>query len=46
MSNPDVQGKVNGWRFNPAREVWWAKTGPNTWSEVQGTYDDPPRFRP
>jgi hypothetical protein len=34
------------WKFDPAREVWWAKTGPSTWTEVRGTYDDPPRFAP
>ena len=45
-NDPDPQGKVNGWRFSPDREVWWARTGPSTWTEVKGGYDDPPRFRP
>lgn len=44
MTNP--QATRNGWTFDPAREVWWAKTGPSTWTEVRGAYDDPPRFRP
>jgi len=36
----------NGWTFDPAREIWWAKTGPSTWTEVSGTFDDPPRWAP
>lgn len=36
----------NGWTFDPAREVWWAKTGPDMWSEVKGALDDPPKFPP
>lgn len=35
-----------GWTFDPTREIWWAKTGPSTWSEVKGAYDDPPTWRP
>lgn len=38
--------KRNGWTFDPTREVWWAKTGAGTWSEVSGSLDDPPGFRP
>jgi hypothetical protein len=34
----------NGWTFDPAREVWWAKTGPSTWTEVHGTPDTPPTW--
>lgn len=37
---------VNGWSFDPAREVWIAKTGQNTWTEIKGSFDDPPKFRP
>ena len=37
---------IRGWNFDPARETWWAKTGPSTWTEVKGTMDDPPSFRP
>lgn len=36
----------NGWTFDPAREIWWAKTGPHTWTEVKGTLDDPPTWEP
>ena len=36
----------NGWTFNPGREVWWAKVGPDMWSEVKGALDNPPRFSP
>jgi hypothetical protein len=42
----DTMGKCNGWTFDPAREVWWARTGPSTWSEVAGTLDDPPSWKP
>ncbi len=35
-----------GWMFDPAREVWRARTGPDTWTEVQGSLDDPPQFPP
>lgn len=46
-ASADIYGsKVNGWTFDPAREVWWAKTGPSTWTEVRAAFDDPPRFRP
>lgn len=37
---------VNGWTFDPAREVWYAKTGRNTWTEVKGTMDAAPSFLP
>jgi hypothetical protein len=36
----------NGWTFDPSREVWWAKTGPSTWTEVKGAFDNPPAFTP
>jgi hypothetical protein len=36
----------NGWTFDPAREVWRAKVGPDMWSEVSGTLDNPPRVSP
>lgn len=39
-------GYVNGWVFDPAREIWWAKTGPATWSEVAGTLGNPPGWVP
>jgi len=42
----ETLGRHNGWTFDPAREIWWAKTGPNTWTEIQGTLDDAPSFRP
>ncbi len=38
--------KVNGWTFDPSREVWWARLGECTWREVRGTLDDPPTFTP
>jgi hypothetical protein len=34
------------WHFDPSREIWWAKTGPNTWTEVRGAFDDPPTWKP
>lgn len=37
--------KVNGWTFDPAREIWWAKIGPATWTEVRGTMDNPPHWK-
>jgi len=37
---------VGGWTFNAAREIWWAKTGPNTWTEIKGTPGEPPPFSP
>jgi hypothetical protein len=36
----------NGWTFDPSREVWYAKTGDGTWTEVKGALDDPPGFAP
>ena len=36
--------KVNGWTFDPTREVWWARVGPNTWREVKGALADPPSW--
>lgn len=41
-----MTGRVNGWTFDPSREVWWAKTGPALWSEVAGTFDSPPAWAP
>jgi hypothetical protein len=38
--------RANGWTFDPSREIWWAKTGPATWTEVSGTLDDPPASAP
>ena len=37
---------TSGWTFDPARQVWYAKTGPDTWTEVTGTLDSPPPFAP
>jgi hypothetical protein len=34
--------KSGCWTFDPAREVWWAKTGEQTWTEIMGTLDHPP----
>ena len=42
----DDFAKVNGWTFDPSREVWWAKVSPSTWREVKGAFDDPPSWRP
>lgn len=42
----EMTAPVNGWRFDPAREVWWARTGQYTWTETPGTFDDAPGFRP
>ena len=39
-------GTANGWAFDPATETWWAKTGPQTWTQVKGTLDSPPSSRP
>jgi hypothetical protein len=39
-------GRHGGWTFDPAREVWYGKTAANTWTEVKGALDDPPRFAP
>jgi hypothetical protein len=39
-------GHSNGWTFDPTDETWYAKTGPNTWSVVNGALDDPPTFTP
>jgi hypothetical protein len=36
----------NGWTFDPSREVWFAKTAANTWTEVKGALDDPPSWAP
>ena len=38
--------KVNGWTFDPSREVWWARISEHTWREVKGALDDPPSWRP
>jgi hypothetical protein len=46
MKASDALGRHNGWTFAPAREVWWARTGPATWAEVRGTLDDPPTWTP
>ena len=43
---PETIGRHGGWTFDPAREIWWAKTGPSTWTEVPGAIDNPPRFPP
>jgi hypothetical protein len=34
------------WHFDPVDQNWFARTGPNTWSVVEGDPDDPPRFHP
>ena len=39
-------GCASGWTFDPAREIWWARTGPATWSEVAGTLGNPPTWAP
>ena len=36
----------NGWTFDPAREVWFARIGPDMWTEVKGALDSPPKFTP
>ena len=46
MKAADAMGYCNGWTFDPSREVWWAKTGPSTWTEVKGTLDEPPTWAP
>jgi hypothetical protein len=38
--------KVNGWTFDPTREVWFARVSENTWREVKGALDNPPSWRP
>jgi hypothetical protein len=30
------------WHYDPAREIWQARTGDTTWAEVPGTLDQPP----
>jgi hypothetical protein len=40
------EAPVNGWRFDPSRQVWRARTGENQWTEVKGTLDNPPSWRP
>jgi len=39
-------GHVNGWAFDPTREIWQAKTGPATWTEIAGALDNPPTWAP
>ena len=34
--------KSGCWTFDPGREVWWAKSGPDTWTEIMGTLEHPP----
>ena len=36
----------NGWTFNPAREVWYARIGPDMVTEIKGTPGNPPKFTP
>lgn len=43
MPESDI-ARVNGWTFDPAREVWWKRTGTSTWTEAKGTLDNPPAF--
>jgi hypothetical protein len=43
---PPAHVTRSGWTFDPSREIWWAKTGPDMWSEVKGAFDDPPKFSP
>lgn len=42
MSETTEIAKAGCWTFDPARQVWWAKSGENTWTEVKGTLDQPP----
>lgn len=37
-------GTHKGWTFDPSREIWFAKTGKNTWTEIPGALDDAPSF--
>lgn len=46
MDASDTLGRHNGWTFDPSREVWWAKAGPSTWTEVRGTLEQPPAWAP
>jgi hypothetical protein len=46
QANAETLGRHNGWTFDPADESWWAKTGPNTWTIVKGTLDNPPSWKP
>ena len=44
--SPAAPVTAGGWTFDPAREVWQAKTGTATWTEVKGALDNPPLFSP
>jgi hypothetical protein len=45
MNETDLS-RHNGWTFDPAREVWYAKTGPSSWTEAPGALDNPPSRTP
>jgi hypothetical protein len=42
----DLETRVNGWVFDPAREVWWARVSDSRWLEIHAAFDDAPGFRP
>jgi hypothetical protein len=39
-------GRAGPWTFDPAREVWRRRTGPNAWAEVPGDLASPPSAAP
>ena len=34
------------WRYDPAEQAWFAKTGPDTWEVWASGPDDPPEHDP